>query len=108
MLIANLTGEVTMQTLPTAMIRVLAPFVPLFSDRVWRPAQVLLMGARSSLRAIALERPPCGWMGLGHIERFERYHRVLNRARWSGREAARVLSGLLVEAFDPDGEPRWS
>ena len=34
---------------------------------------------------------------------FARYHRVLNRARWSARAAARVLLGLLVAAFVPSG-----
>lgn len=43
--------------------------------------------------------------GLGHTRRFERYHRVLNRTVWPGREAARVLFGLLVEAFVPDDDP---
>jgi hypothetical protein len=91
-----------MRTLPTGMIRVLAPFAPLFSKRVWRYAQVLLMGAilapgkrtvSSALRA----------MGLDQQKRFHRYHRVLSRAKWSTREASRVLLGLLVEAFVPDG-----
>ena len=31
------------------------------------------------------------------------YHRVLNRAAWSGRAAARVLLGLLLDAFVPAG-----
>jgi hypothetical protein len=31
------------------------------------------------------------------------YHRVLNRAAWSGRAAARVLLGLLLTAFVPAG-----
>ena len=34
-----------MRTLPTVMIRVLAPFAPLFSKRVWQHVQVLLVGA---------------------------------------------------------------
>jgi hypothetical protein len=34
-----------MRTLPFQMIRLLAPFMPLFSKRVWQNAQVLLMGA---------------------------------------------------------------
>jgi hypothetical protein len=34
---------------------------------------------------------------------FARHHRVLNRARWSARAAARVQLGLLVVAFAPDG-----
>ncbi len=34
-----------MRTLPTEMIRVFAPFAPLFSKRVFQHVQVLLMGA---------------------------------------------------------------
>jgi len=46
-------------------------------------------------------------MGLDQEKRFHRYHRVLSRARWSSREVARVLLGLLVEveAFVPEGSP---
>jgi hypothetical protein len=93
-----------MRTLPPKMVQALAPFAPLFSRRVWRHAQVLLVGAilapgrrtvSSALRA----------MGLGPEKRFHRYHRVLSRARWSSREVARVLLGLLVEAFVPEGAP---
>jgi hypothetical protein len=91
-----------MHTLPTTMIRVLVPFAPLFSKRVWQHAQVLLAGAilapgrrtvSSALRA----------MGLDQEKRFHRYHRVLNRASWSSREVSRVLLGLLVEVFVPEG-----
>ncbi len=93
-----------MRTLPATMIRFLAPFAPLFSKRVWQNAQVLLMGAilapgrrtvSSALRA----------MGLDQYKRFHRYHRVLSRARWSSLEVSRVLLGLLVEAFVPEGDP---
>ena len=44
-------------------------------------------------------------MGLDQEKRFHRYHRVLSRASWSSREASRVLLGLLVEAFVPEGDP---
>jgi hypothetical protein len=93
-----------MRTLPTQMIRVLLPFVPLFSKRVWQHAQVLLAGAilapgartvSSALRA----------MGLDQEERFHRYHRVLSRASWSSLKVSRVLLGLLVEAFVGEGSP---
>jgi DDE superfamily endonuclease len=40
-------------------------------------------------------------MGLGQTEQFQRYHRVLNRAVWSGQEVSRVLLGLLVKTFVP-------
>jgi DDE superfamily endonuclease len=93
-----------LRPLPTQMIRVLLPFVPLFSKRVWQHAQVLLVGAilapgrrtvSSALRA----------MGLDQENRFHRYHRVLSRASWSSRKVSRVLLGLLVEAFVPEGSP---
>ena len=93
-----------MRTLPTQMIRVLLPFVPLFSRRVFGHAQVLLAGAilapgartvSSALRA----------MGLDQEKRFHRYHRVLSRASWSSLEVARVLLGVVVEAFVPEGSP---
>ena len=93
-----------MRTLPTQMIRVLAPLAPLFSKRVWQHAQVLLAGAilapggrtvSSALRA----------MGLNQEKRFHRYHRALSRASWSSRKVSRVLLGLLVEAFVPEGDP---
>ena len=93
-----------MRTLPPKMVQVLVPFTPLFSKRVFRHAQVLLIGAilapgaktiSSALRA----------MGLDQEKRFHRYHRVLSRASWSSREVSRVLLGLLVGAFVPEGGP---
>ena len=44
MLVANRPREVTMNTLPAAMIQLLAPFALLFPERVWCHAQVLLAG----------------------------------------------------------------
>ena len=75
------------------MIRVLVPFVPLFSKSVWQHAQVLLAGAilapggttvSSALRA----------MGFDQERRFHRYHRVLSRASWSSRKVSRVSVGV--------------
>jgi hypothetical protein len=86
------------------MIGVLAPFAPLFSERVFEHVQVLLSGAilapgkrtvSSALRA----------MGLDQQKTFHRYHRVLSHAVWSSREASRVLLDSLVEAFVAEGEP---
>src|SRR5918994_3185746 len=91
-----------MRALPTTMIRLLAPFAPLFSKRVWRHVQILLAGAilapgrrtvSSALRA----------MGLDQHKRFHRYHRVLSRASWSSRDVSRILLGSLVEAFVGEG-----
>ena len=38
-------------------------------------------------------------MGLSAEKRFQNFHRVLNRAVWSSREASRLLLGMLVAAF---------
>jgi hypothetical protein len=42
-------------------------------------------------------------MGLSAERHFTNYHRVLNRATWSGRLASRILLGLLVMCFVPPG-----
>jgi hypothetical protein len=91
-----------MRTLPTEMIRVLAPFAPLFSERVFEHVRVLLAGAilAPGKRTVSSALTA---MGLDQQKQFHRYHRVLSRAKWSGTEASRVLLGLLVEIFVPDG-----
>jgi DDE superfamily endonuclease len=42
-------------------------------------------------------------VGLSRERHFVHYHRVLSRARWSGRRASRLLLGLLVTRFAPPG-----
>jgi hypothetical protein len=42
-------------------------------------------------------------MGLRQERRFVNHHRVLSRARWSGREASRLLLDLLVNRFVSTG-----
>lgn len=102
MLVANRPREAAMQTLPTRMLHLLNPFAPLFSERVWSHAQVLLAGTilAPGKRTVAAALRV---MGLGHLRRFHRYHRVLSRAAWSSREASRLLLGLLIRAFLSDG-----
>jgi hypothetical protein len=91
-----------MPSLPEAIILVLASFAPLFSARVWRHAQVLLLGAiltpgpRTVATALRV-------MGLGRENHFTNYHRVLNRAVWSARQGSRILLGLLLHCFVPPG-----
>jgi hypothetical protein len=91
-----------MPTLPPAMLALLAPFAPLFGRRVWPFAVVLVVGTllapgkRTVTAALRV-------LGLAHTRRFERYHRVLNRAWWSSLAVSRVLLSLLVAAFVPAG-----
>jgi len=81
--------------LPHEMVAILAVFAPLFSERVWRHAQVLLVGAlltqgtRTVTRALRV-------MGLSHERHWTNYHRVLNRAVWSTLQASKILLGLIV------------
>lgn len=91
-----------MPSLPVEMIVLLAPFAQLFSEPVWRHAQVLVVGAilapgkrtvSSCLRV----------MGLAWETHFTNYHRVLNRAQWSTLQAGKILLGVLVKAFVPPG-----
>ena len=91
-----------MPTLPPAMLLLLAPFAPLFSRRVWRHALVLVAGtilAPGKRTVCAALRA----MGLSQSKRWSRYHRVLNRAKWSSLAVARVLLGHLVAALAPTG-----
>ncbi len=91
-----------MPTLSPAMLQTLEPFVPLFSGRLWPRVLVLVAGTllvpgkRTVTAALRV-------MGLAEARRFERYHRVLNRARWSSLTVSRVLLKLLVAAFAPTG-----
>lgn len=94
-----------MLPLPETIIPLLVPFAPLFTRPVWGHAQVLLIGAllcRGPRTVASVLRV----MGLGQEKRFEKYHRVLNRARWSGLQGAKILLGLLVMVL-PRGWPLW-
>jgi hypothetical protein len=89
--------------LPARFAAVILAFTAVFRQRrTWRHAELLLIGAIlapgkrtvTSLLRIA---------GLSGERRFTTYHRVLNRAAWDARAAARLLLGLLIAAFVPSG-----
>lgn len=93
-----------MLNLPAEIMVIMNEFAPLFSERIWVWAQVLTIGAilapqrRTVTACLRI-------MGLGQERGFQNYHRVLNRARWSSRQASRVLLMLLIAAFVPADEP---
>jgi hypothetical protein len=92
-----------MQGLPRALSGILTPFRPLFTLPTWAHVQLLLMGTilcQGARRVSSILRI----MGLAHEKRFEKYHRVLNRARWNSMEGARILLGLLI-ALLPSTSP---
>jgi DDE superfamily endonuclease len=91
-----------MLRLPARFAAVILCFAPLVRQLTWRHAQVLLVGAI----LVPGQRTVTGILrisGLCWERRFVNYHRVLNRAAWSGRAAGRVLLGLLLDAFVPTG-----
>jgi hypothetical protein len=91
-----------MPHLPDAIIQVLALFAPLFSDRVWLHAQVLLLGAMLTPGARTVTAALRA-MGLARERHFTNYHRVLNRTSWSARQGGRILLGVLITLLLPPG-----
>jgi hypothetical protein len=81
-----------------------AEFAPLFTRPTFTHALLLLEGAILSLgsRTVAAALRA---VGLQHDPHFLNYHRVLSRARWSARQAARILLNLLVRTFAPGDGP---
>jgi hypothetical protein len=91
-----------MLPLPSEMIPVLLAFAPLFTPQVFQYVPILVVGAllapgKRTVTSILRV------MGLAQCRRFQNFHRVLNRARWSSYQAARILLRLLVETFAPTG-----
>lgn len=92
-----------MLCLPSRFAGVILTFAPVFvQQRTWWHAQLLLLGAiltpgqrtvSSILRIVGLRRE----------RHFVNYHRVLNRAVWNSRQAARLLLDLLISRFAPTG-----
>jgi hypothetical protein len=78
------------------------PFACLFTRPSWGRVPVLVEGTLLALhrRTVSAALRAAGQDG---SPGFARYHRVLNKARWSARAAARVLLGLLVATFAPSG-----
>jgi len=91
-----------MLNLSDTIMAYLLPFAPLFTRPTWRHVPLLVVGA--------ILAP--GWRMVSSILRvrghrddaaFSTYHRVLNRAVWSSLGASRILLGLLIATFAPDG-----
>ena len=89
-----------MPQLPLAILPLILPFAALFSRPTWEHMQVLLGGTllcQGPRTVAAVLRA----MGLHAEPRFEKYHRTLNRARWSGLRGAQILLGLLIKLLPP-------
>ncbi|WP_454774737.1 transposase [Janthinobacterium tructae] len=91
-----------MAVLPSGLTQSIAGFSDLFSKRAWPLAQVLLAGAILAVgpRTVAAVLRV---MGMAEEKQFQKYHRVLNRVKWSALAASRCLLYLLLHAFLPQG-----
>jgi hypothetical protein len=90
--------------LPLAIIAVLTHFEPLFTQPTWRKASLLVVGtllARGRRTVTAALR----FTGHAADPRFNRFHHVLNRARWVPLAVSRRLLRLLVATFVPLDSP---
>ncbi len=87
-----------------AMETWLLPFAAMFTQPSWLNAVALATGASLCLNhrtVCAALRAMDGAADKG----FSRFHRFLSRGAWSGLPGARILLGLLLKAFVPDGQP---
>ena len=91
-----------MWRLPPDLLTIISVVAPLFSNRVWQRAQVLLIGAMLT-PGQRTGASVLGVMGLSGERGFKNYHRVLSRAHWSGLAPSRVVLGLLVKSFARQG-----
>ena len=89
-----------MLTPPESIIALLNAFAPLFTKPAFRLVHTRVLGVilttgrrtvTNALRAV----------GLAQEKHFQNYHRLLSRAKWSSRKAAKILLLLLVETFGP-------
>ncbi len=84
-----------MFALPHEITIILYAFAPLFSGRVWKHAQLMVIGAivcTGKRTVTAILRV----MGLGDEKKFTNYHRLLNRAKWNSLQGSKILLGLIV------------
>src|SRR4029434_4766797 len=91
-----------MPTMPAELAFVILAFRPLFCQRVWDCAYVLLIGAILTPGKLSVTSA-LRVMGLSDESQFQNYHRVLNRAVWSCRHADLILLRMLLATFVPTG-----
>jgi hypothetical protein len=91
-----------MTTLLPELANWIVVFAPLFSKRIWEAAQVLLTGAILAVGPRTVSAV-LRVMGRSEDAQFQRFHRVLNRAKWSALKASRQLLLVLIHALVPQG-----
>lgn len=89
---------------PARFQETISHFSVAFRKDVWRKVEILLEGTiicPGSRTVCNVLRS----MGLSREVNFPKYHRVLNRDKWSAFNLSGILFRLLVKAFVPIGEP---
>lgn len=87
-----------MFTLPPEFSAIISVFSPLFSKKIFERVGQLLLGAILTQGT----RTICGilrTLGLKNTQRWDLYHRVLSRAKWSAFQCSRKLLYLLLKTF---------
>ena len=91
-----------MATISSGLTRSIVGLSDLFSKRAWPLVRVLLAGAILAVGPRTVSAV-LRVMGLSQERQFQKYHRVLNRVKWSTLAGSRRLLKMLIEAFVPEG-----
>ena len=87
-----------MFTTPPEFSAIISVFSPLFSNKIFERADQLLLGCILTHG----KRTVCGvlrTLGLKDIPNWDKYHRVLSRAKWSPLACSSALLQLLLKSF---------
>lgn len=90
-------------TIPKEFSKQISAFAPMFSRKVFKHVQTLLMGTL----LVVGRRTVCSALrviGLEHKKQFHKYHRVLSKAKWFAHQGSHILLDLLVNALIPSSE----
>jgi hypothetical protein len=89
--------------LPQEIIAVLSHFQPVFSAPTYRKVIVLIVGTLLG-RGRRTVTGALRQVGLQDRGDWAKYHHVLNRAKWSSLQGAKILVRVLVQTFVPTGD----
>ena len=87
--------------MPSEIMKLLRPFAPVFQARTWikipeRVVGAILTPGKRTISAVLQV------LGKGQEASYAKYHHVLNRAQWSGRELSERLLRLVVGTLGSD------
>lgn len=89
----------TMQSLPNEIISILILFAPLFNKSTWCNAKELLIGAILTKGDRTISNI-LRTLGLQQDKNFDKYYKILNRAKWSTLGASAILLLNIIAKFN--------